>query len=661
MRKFLIAAVILTSCHRTAPVTQAPPRDIILVTIDTWRADAAGFAGNADVKTPFLDSLAKRGTVFSNAHAHNVVTLPSHVNILTGLYPFQHGVRENAGFVLDAKYPTLATLLGRDGYATAAFIGAFPLDSRFGLNHGFDVYDDNYGKGASNLEFVVQERPAEAVLTSAVKWWGSALGRKRFMWIHLYDAHAPYHPSYLGEIATIDARLREHLAPIIGGDTLLIITGDHGEALGDHGELTHGLFAYEATLKVPLIVLAPHRAHAIDARFARHIDIAPTILAAAGISKPASMKGTSLFDRADDGDTYFEALSASLNRGWAPLTGIIHRGRKYIDLPIAELYDLSADAREERNLRDDDHRSVDESRRLLAALAAPVTNRRVSSEEVARLRSLGYVGGNTQQKTSYSAEDDPKRLIAIDSKMHRAIDAYTRGDLSTSVTVAREVVAARPGMSAGRELLAFVLEQSEHVDEAIAQLRKSVPTEDVKVQLALMLSSTGRSAEAVALLAPLASGNNPDVLNAYGVALADEGKPADAIRQFERVLAIDPNNAPALQNLGIVALRGDDVNRSRDYLTRALALNPRLPLALNTLGVVHARSGDLSGAVDLWRRAVAIDPRQYDALFNIAAVESRAGHREEARKALTQFVQTAPPQRYARDIAAARQALLQLQ
>ena len=151
-----------------------------------------------------------------------------------------------------------------------------------------------------------------------------------------------------------------------------------------------------------------------------------------------------------------------------------------------------------------------------------------------------------------------------------------------------------------------------------------------------------------------------DVLNAYGVALADAGKPADAIHQFERVLATDPNNAPALQNLGIVALRGDDVNRARDYLTRALELNPCLPLALNTLGVVHARTGDLSGAVDLWRRAVALDPRQYDALFNIAAVESRAGHREEARQALTRFVRTAPPERYSRDIAAARQALSQL-
>jgi Tfp pilus assembly protein PilF len=160
--------------------------------------------------------------------------------------------------------------------------------------------------------------------------------------------------------------------------------------------------------------------------------------------------------------------------------------------------------------------------------------------------------------------------------------------------------------------------------------------------------------------ASILTGSNPDVLNAYGVALADEGRPAEAVRQFEGVLSVDPNNSPALQNLGIVALRGDDVQRAGEYLNRALALNPRLPLALNSLGVVRARGGDPAGAVELWRRAVALDPRQYDALFNIAAVESKAGHREEAGRALTQFVRTAPPSRYARDIVAARQALAEL-
>src|SRR5258706_1628105 len=188
----LAAAAFLYSRHLTR--SRLAAGDIILVTIDTLRADAVGFAGNTRVKTPFLDSLAARGVVFTNAHAHNVITLPSHVNILTGLYPFQHGVRENAGFKLDPKFPTVATMLRPLGYATGAFVGAFPLDRRFGLDQGFDTYDDNYGKGEASVDFVVQERRASAVLHAASKWGEAEAGKKRFLWVHLYDAHAPYTP-----------------------------------------------------------------------------------------------------------------------------------------------------------------------------------------------------------------------------------------------------------------------------------------------------------------------------------------------------------------------------------------------------------------------------------------------------------------------------------
>ena len=219
-------------------------------------------------------------------------------------------------------------------------------------------------------------------------------------------------------------------------------------------------------------------------------------------------------------------------------------------------------------------------------------------------------------------------------------------------------------MSAGRELLAFVLQQREQVGEAIANLRQAIrtggETQGLRIQLGLLLTESGNAAEAVKILGPLAKSNDPDVLNAYGIALADQGKVDEAIQQFQRVLQNDPNNAPALQNLGIAALRRNDVHSAQQYLSRALELNPRLPLALNTMGVVYARQGDFQNAVASWQRAVEVDPRQYDALYNIGLVEGRAGHSAEARAALTQFVNTAPKERYAADIAAARQALQQL-
>ncbi len=674
----LVAAVAVIACHRepSSPsnVLHGKP-DVILITIDTLRADAVGYSGNTRVKTPFLDRIAGEGVVFTNAHAHNVVTLPSHVNILTGLYPHQHGVHDNAGFKLDAKYETLATMLRRDGYTTGAFIGAYPLDARYGLNAGFDVYDDNYGKGAASLDFTNQERPATAVLDAATRWWRANEGKKRFLWIHLYDAHAPYRPPepfateyasnpYLGEVAAVDHALDTQLAPVIdaGRNALVIVTGDHGEGLGEHGELTHGLFAYEATLKIPLIVRAPGLTHRVEPAYVRHVDIVPTILDALGIAKPAILPGASLLGRIEPRDAYFEALSASLNRGWAPLTGVIHNSEKYIELPIAELYDLPRDPGELTNVRAERRREADEARQLLAGMQAnPPQARNVSAEEAARLRSLGYVSGTAPAKAAYTAADDPKNLVALDNKMHDVIDAYERHDLARALLLAKEVVAVRPDMAAGRELLAFVLQQSENLPAAIENLREAIrqggQTDGMRVQLGLLLTETGKTAEAVQILAPLASGSNPDALNAYGIALADEGRVDEAVQQFNRVLQLDQNNAPALQDLGIVALRRNDVSSAQAYLIRALALNPRLPLALNTLGVVYARQGDYAHAVESWNSAVAIDPHQYDALFNAGLVEARAGHANEARAALGRFVATAPKDRYAADIATARQAL----
>ena len=631
-------ALLMFACSRErAARSKSIPTDIILITIDTLRADSVGFAGNPRVKTPFLDSLAARGIVFRNAHAHNVITLPSHVNILTGLYPFQHGVRENAGFKLDPKHATVATMLRNAGYTTGAFVGAFPLDRRFGLNQGFDQYDDNYGKGAASVDFIEQERPASAVLDAATRWWRANESRKRFMWVHLYDPHAPYAPpepfrseyrdnEYLGEIAYVDSQLQAQLAPILAADPncLVVVTADHGEALGDHGERTHGLFAYESTLKIPLVIAGAGIRHRVEDAYVRHIDIVPTILDAVGARPPSPLPGAPLLERVSSRDSYFESLSASLNRGWAPLTGIIHGDLKYIDLPIAELYDLPNDPREQTNLREARRREVDESRRLLAPLIVAPNRGAVSADEEARLRSLGYVSGSTASRKNYTAADDPKNLVGLDAKLHDSISAFEQHDPAGALKLAREIVAARPDMTAGREILAFMLQQNDYIPQAIEQLRIILkdPTagDDDRVQLALLYCETGQARAAIDLLRSRVASGDEDMLNAYGVALADDGRPVEGIAQFEHVLSLDPNNAPAYQNLGIVALQRDDLRAAQTYLSRALELNPRLPLALNTLGVLYARTNDFARAVQSWNRAVAIDPRQYDALFLLSLI-----------------------------------------
>lgn len=642
-----------------------PSSDIILITIDTLRADALGYAGSTRAKTPFLDSLAARGTVFTRAHAHNVVTLPSHANILTGLYPWQHGIRDNAGFTLDAKHPTIAETLRASGYATGAFVSAFPLDSRFGLDRGFDVYDDAYRAGGGALDFAVQERAGNETLALAAQWWRGAAGRKRFLWVHLYDPHAPYLPPghfaneyrnepYYGEVAATDAMLSEALGPLLqeSPDALVIVTADHGESLGEHGEKTHGLFAYESTLAVPLLVVDPARRAARDERYVRHIDIAPTIFERAGLPPVPEWKGVSLFAPGERDYTYFEALSASLNRGWAPLVGALENGRKLIEVPIPELYDLASDPRETKNRYRDERRAVTALRAKLQADAPSksATRQAVGGEEQATLLSLGYLSG-TSTKTEWTEADDPKNLVALDDQLHQAIAAYQAGDLARALEVSRALVAERPDMQLAQEMLAFFLAENERPGEAIAVLERRVATgranDAVRIRLGLLLSETGRAAEAIELLRPFAQKGDPEVLNAYGIALADNGDVGGAVQTFERILAADGKNARAYQNLGIVALRAGQVPRARAYLSQALELDPRLPLALNALGVVEARAGNHDAAIERWSRAVQLDPSQFDALFNLGLVAARQGRRDVAVKALRDYIARAPAARRA--------------
>lgn len=684
-RRWPIAAALLLVVVAAAAFVflrrgPAEEPDIILVTIDTLRVDGVSFTGSKKVATPFLDEIAKNGIYFANAHAHNVVTFPSHTNILTGLLPYQHGVRDNAGFTLDAKHKTIASHLKQRGYATGAFIAAYPLDARFGLNPDFDVYDDEYPEGTVANSFMVPERRAEAVLAPAVQWWESTAGRK-FMWVHVYEPHYPYEPRspwkerytnpYYAEVAEMDDLLGRYLRPLLekNPNALLIMTSDHGEGMGEHGEITHGLFAYEETLHVPLMLYQKSRIRPrVEKSFVRHIDIAPTILDMLGIERPKEMAGASLLDLKEPRNTYFEALTASLNLGWAPLIGMIHDGHKYVELPLAELYDLATDPLEKKNLLRDNRRMTTRIRSLLAESAPTastgVQRAAITPEEAQNLMALGYLAGTAAAKKSYTENDDPKTLVPFHARMNRAVMLYQGGKADEAVDVAKKLLAERPEMTMARDLLAFVLQQTERTAEAEKLLRdavaKGTASDTMKKRLGLLLSERGEAQEAVQILSQFSNSKDPELLNAYGIALADLGLYREAVGQFEQALQIDRTNATAYQNLGVVALRANDVPRAQQFLGRALELNPKMPLALNTLGVAYARQNDFARAVDAWKRAVAIDPRQYDALYNIGVVAGRAGQRDEARRAFTQFVNTAPPQRYAADISKAKQALIAL-
>jgi arylsulfatase A-like enzyme/Tfp pilus assembly protein PilF len=660
-----------------------PVQNVLLITIDTFRADAPGFAGDDKVQTPTLDRLASQGVYFPEAHAQNVVTLPSHTNILTGLYPYQHGVRDNAGFVLRKDVPTAATHFHDAGFATAAVVGAFPLDARFGLSRGFDLYDDHYAEGSEENQFVEIERRGDEVVSHGEAWWKAHRGKRRFLWIHLYDPHAPYEPPepfasryadnpYLGEVAAVDHFLKPFLQPFLDGKeepTLIVLTGDHGEGLGDHGETTHSLFTYEATLRIPLVVWGPGIEPETSHRWARHIDILPTLLDAAGLPIPSNLPGRSLLEPAPKDPaanaSYFEALSANMSRGWAPLRGVIEGGYKLIVLPIPELYDLRKDPGETHNIFTTDQRHAHELARLLPAESVwPPAQGKVSGTEASALESLGYLSGSVRHKTHYTAADDPKNLIGIDQKFHKFIDLYQEHELVEATHLIEEIVKAQPDMGIAYNYYAQILLQRGLDRQALQVLQqghdRGVATVSADRQYGLLLAELGQPERGVEILRPLAAAGDPDNLNALGVALLTAGHAEEAKSAFDEVFQQDPRNPVAHQNLALLALNRQNWATARDEARKALDLNDKLPRCWNYLGVALYNLGKVHEGLDAWDRAVTLQPRNPDLLFNLGLVAAQAGETERARKALERFVSVAPPAHYGPDLAKARSILRKL-
>ena len=634
------------------------PRDVVLVTVDTLRHDAPGFAGAGRARTPAWDRLAREGVVFRFAHAHAVTTLPSHASLLTGLYPYQHGVRDNAGFQLAVTVPTLAAMLRQRGFATGAFVSAFPLDRRFGLARGFDVYDDRYegyGTGAAMLA----ERPGDRTVEQALAWWRQGARRPRFLWVHLFAPHAPYAPPerfagahrdapYWGEVEWADEQTGALLAGVLGGGgsaPIVVFTSDHGEALGDHGERTHGLFAYEATLRVPLVLWAPGVvAPAVTDVPVRHVDVLPTVLDLVGIDPPGGLSGRSLLRPAaaeHDVGSYFEALHAFLNRGAAPLHGRIEGRTKAIDLPIDELYDLAVDPGEAHNLATVQvERFAQLAGRLPEEVRAPVERQRIDPEVMERLRSLGYLASDTEAASDVRSDPaaDPKNRVAIEAALEDAIRLHGEGDVAGAVRLLDQVLERDPRMGVAYSRLAYVHASTGRVPEAVEVLwraeRAGVADEPVRVQLANGLVELRRIDEAARVLQPHAGSTNPETQSALGRVAAAQQRWDEARSRFERALALDPSFPQAKAELGILALTRGDVDGAARWLEEALSENGQLLEAWNALAIVRSRRGDHAGAVQAWNRALAINPRYGLALLNVAQALARLGDREGAARAL---------------------------
>jgi arylsulfatase A-like enzyme/Flp pilus assembly protein TadD len=654
------------------------PVNVLLVTVDTLRADHVGCYGYGAAATPGMDALAARGTRFATAIAHVPLTTPSHASILTGLTPLRHGVRDNGGFALPAGTPTLARLLKDAGYRTAAFVSGFPLDRRFGLEIGFDTYDDRLPYGDDPRRAAYVERRADATTEAALRWLSSLdlAGAPFFAWVHYFDPHAPYEPPaeygarfadrpYDGEVAFVDAQLRRLLEWIdrrrLTGRTLVLVTADHGESLGEHGEDTHGVFVYDATLRVPWIMAGPGVLPGrVASTVARGIDVTPTLLDLAGSRVPASVEGRSLRGAAaealPDAPAYVESQFAHLQLGWAPLHGWRTARYKLIDAPRAELYALAADPGETTNRVASERETAARLHRALeAALQTPAPDaaRGMDSDAAARLRALGYVAaGQTPAGGASSAgagrpARDPKDGIALLRLVERGL-AEARANPDLAIRELSAAIEEDPAMALARRYRAIAQAERKDFAAAISDLqaleRDGRDTGDDLVLLGECLWRTHRAQESLAVLdrAVRRLPGSPEPLLGRARALRSLGRDDEAASAYEQILARVPDQPEAMRGLADVALARGDAARAAALYGKIRAADPGDVGALVKLGVLAMRDGQLEQAIASFREAVARDPRNPEALLDLGGALARSGRPAEAVPYLERALQAGP-------------------
>jgi choline-sulfatase len=599
---FILSCLAMLACREKPsppPPAAAPPpaRNLVIITIDTLRADRVGAYGYTAARTGTMDRLAREGVTFTRAYATAPITLTSHASLMTGRYPAGHGARHN-GMRLDLKTPTLAETLSQSGFATGAFIAAYPLDRRFGLIKGFQTYGDKLPPSRNGR--AINERAGREVVDEALAWLA---GRRRgpfFLWVHLFEPHAPYgNPAdrrlstqarYDGEIAQADmqaGRLVDALGPL-RRSTLVVLASDHGESFGEHGEFGHSTFIYDTTLRVPLILSGaglPRGQRVEDA--VALIDIAPTALRLLGV-KPFDADGVDLGpliagEPLTRRELYAESFAPLLDFGWSPLQALRSRGWKYIDAPRPELYDIVEDAGETRDRSGREATRVAEMHARIAAQSPATPLAEIDRDARARLQALGYVGGSPTATSG--SRPDPKDRRDEAARLGRVTSGELQG--AALERALREILAGDKRNPQANLRLGYVLldsgrcrEAVEHFESAIAE---HLPSADAHLGLAACQVSARRFESAASTLrdAERIEPDNPVVIANLGVVLSDSGHPADAIAPLQRALTIDPDLHQARFSLAIAfareGRRGDAAASAEELLRRLPANAPQRP------------------------------------------------------------------------------------
>jgi choline-sulfatase len=673
----LVSVAAASGCSgRTGAASRPslPSRDVVLVTIDTLRADHLGCYGYAPARTPTLDGLAARGVRFATAVAHVPLTGPSHASILTSHTPLGHGMRDNGSYVLPPSVRSVAQDFEGAGYHTSAFVSGFPLKRRFGLDRGFETYDDQLPRGKDPRRPAYVERTADRTTDAALRWLdGLTSGPASapfFLWVHYFDPHAPYEAPaeytlgaaspYDGEIAFVDTQLGRLLRKVeerSGGGALVLVTSDHGESLGEHGEDTHGIFVYDSTIRVPFLLAGPGvPAGVVSQTVARGIDVAPTLLDYAGL-KDGAMEGRSLRRAAagealPDAPAYSESLHPQLQYGWAPLHAWRTARFKFIEAPRSELYDLRADPAETHDIsgveRDRAHKMQGALDQAMAEAKTPDASREVDAETTERLAALGYIGTGGADAPSPHARD-PKDGIGLAVRLGRNGMTVARTEPLKAIRELTKLLAEDPGMLVVLRTRAVAYEAAGQYEGAVRDLRelekRKALTDEDAVVLGDNLRLAGHLKEATEVL-ERTSRENPRFAQPWlslAAVFVQEKKVDEAVTAFRKVLEIDPDHTEALRGLGDLALVQGDLEAAAKSYERVRQLDPSDVGVISKLGVVRMRTGHPDEAIALFRKAVEGDPKSAEALLYLAGALASRGRPAEAVPYFERALAAAPP------------------
>jgi arylsulfatase A-like enzyme/Flp pilus assembly protein TadD len=620
----LAAAGCRSTSNQTTGGSSLRQTNVVLVTIDTLRADRLGCYGYREIETPNLDRLAQRGVLFENAVAQAPLTAPSHASMMTGLYPTRHKVRDTGGFVLSSSYPTLATILRREGWDTAAFVSSAVMKKRFGLNQGFAIYDDEMPTaGGGQLSGEAAQRIAAETVDRAARWLDGQSGRPFFLWVHLYDPHLPYSPPspfrekyagrpYDGEVAYADqqlGRLFDAVAKKSAPEkTIIAVLSDHGESFSEHGEYAHGIFLYDTTLRIPFLIAGPGVPAGLRIKQqARTIDLLPTLLELVGGKAPAAVQGASLAPAFKGTvvatDSYSETMFPKLNMGWAELRAIRNDRWKYVRAPRPELYDLSRDPGETNNIAGNNPEEVKRLEEKLTAMTGSGGSEKVEPAPVdphtlEQLKSLGYMGGSSQQNYVLAGSGvDPKDRKEVQKLLFFGI--YSELPVPRRIAMLRQAVAEDPMNPALYSNLGDLYTSAGRRHEAMelyeSAVHKGIRSAWLFSRLGQSYLRQGRQKEAIPLFETAAQLNPSDYESRQNLAVAyrETGRLAEAEATLNAILKSGEQFAPAFNEMGMVSYQKGDLTAARGYFEKAAQLDAAYQL---NLGRLYKAQGDSARA-----------------------------------------------------------------